>query len=489
MQPQHPDPDPARNLGPVPAEPDAGAAGTPADPQVSAAPPAANASVGPPPPVSTNLYDHPLGPVIAAGPAGRHIPVTAIALALVFVLAGSALFMAGFTFGQRRADTPGTPVTEDEAFKPFWDAYHAIMNRYAGGEVDRQKLIEGMIEGMINSLEDPYSSYLTPEEYRQSLQGVSGEFEGIGAEISTQRPSDGTECTPMGEDCQLVVVSPIDGSPAKKAGLLAGDVITAVDGSSLDGLTPNEARERIRGAKGTDVTLSLVRDDGTRLDMTITRDVVVLREVTERDLADGEIGYIRLAGFSERAAEELAAEVKEDVDAGRKKLIIDLRGNPGGFVTAARSVASQFIASGPIVWQEDASGKQEATDALPGGAATDPSIEVIALVDRGSASASEIVAGALQDTGRATLVGSTTYGKGTVQTWEQLAGGNGAIRLTIARWLTPNKRWIHDVGVVPDVAVEIPADLEPGEDPALDRAVELLTEEAGSPLARLGRAA
>ena len=447
------------------------------------------ASPAPPAPMSTNLYDHPVGPVVAGGPPGRRLPVTAIAIGLVFVLAGSALFMAGFTFGQRRADTPGTPVTEDEAFKPFWDAYHAIVNRYAGGDVDRDKLIEGMIEGMINSLEDPYSSYLTPEEYRESLQGVSGEFEGIGAEISTERPSDGSECTPIAEDCRLVVVSPIDGSPAKGAGLRAGDLILAVDGVALDGLTPNEARERIRGAKGTDVTLSLLRDDGTRTDMTITRDVVILREVTERELGDGEIGYLRLAGFSERAAEDLANEIREDVEAGRTKLILDLRGNPGGFVTAARSVASQFIPSGPIVWQEDASGKQEATDALPGGAAIDPSIEVIALIDEGSASASEIVAGALQDTKRATLVGSTTYGKGTVQTWEPLAGGNGAIRLTIARWLTPNKRWIHEVGVVPDIAVELPDDLKPGEDPALDRAVELLTDEATAPAATLDQAA
>jgi carboxyl-terminal processing protease len=431
-----------------------------------------------PPPVATNLYDQPVGPVIAAGPTGRRMPVTAIAIGLVAVLAGSALFMAGFTFGQRRAETPGTPVTEDEAFRPFWDAYHAIVNRYAGGDVDRQKLVEGMIKGMINALEDPYSSYLTPEEYRQSLQGVSGEFEGIGAEISTRRPSDGTECTPIGEDCELVVVSPIDGSPAKEAGLVAGDVITAVDGVALDGLTPNEARDRIRGAKGTDVKLSLLRAGGAEEDMTITRDIVEMREVAQIDLADGEVGYLRLAGFSERGAEELAAEIRKDVEAGRTKLILDLRGNPGGFVTAARSVASQFIASGPIVWQEDATGRQEATDAQPGGAATDPSIEVVVLIDQGSASASEIVAGALQDTGRATLVGSTTYGKGTVQTWEPLDGGNGAIRLTIARWLTPNKRFIHEVGIEPDVPVEIPADLEEGEDPALDRAVELLTDEA-----------
>ena len=179
-------------------------------------------------------------------------------------------------------------------------------------------------------------------------------------------------------------------------------------------------------------------------------------------------------GFSDRAAEDLATAVRGHVAAGRTKLILDLRGNPGGYVTAARSIASQFIASGPIFWEQDAKGNQTAVEATPGGAATDPSIRLVVLIDRGSASASEIVAAALQDSGRALLVGQRSFGKGTVQQWLELPGEGGAFRMTIARWLTPEKRWIHDVGIEPDVPVTPPAVGLPAQDPVLDRAVEVL---------------
>ncbi len=171
------------------------------------------------------------------------------------------------------------------------------------------------------------------------------------------------------------------------------------------------------------------------------------------------MGYVRLNGFSDRGATELAAALKGHLDADRTKLILDLRGNPGGYVTAARAVASQFIASGPVFWEEDAAGTQVSTDAQPGGVATSPDLQIVCLIDGGSASASEIVAGALQDTGRATLVGQTSFGKGTVQQWQELTGEGGAFRLTIARWLTPSKRWIHDIGLEPQVPVELPAEL------------------------------
>ncbi len=192
-----------------------------------------------------------------------------------------------------------------------------------------------------------------------------------------------------------------------------------------------------------------------------------------RDYADGTVGYVRLNGFSDRGATELTAALRQHLDAKRTELILDLRGNPGGYVTAARAVASQFIASGPVFWEQDASGAQVETDAQPGGVATSADIRVICLIDGGSASASEIVAGALQDTGRATLVGQTSFGKGTVQQWQELTGEGGAFRLTIAKWLTPSKRWIHDVGIEPNVAVDVPPNLPAGADPTLDRALEI----------------
>ncbi len=222
------------------------------------------------------------------------------------------------------------------------------------------------------------------------------------------------------------------------------------------------------------MTLTVQRGADEPFALEITRDVILQEEVESRDFADGTVGYVRLNGFSDRGAEELETALRAHLEADRTKLILDLRGNPGGYVTAARAVASEFIASGPVFWEQDAKGVQVETDAEPGGAATDAAIEVVCLIDGGSASASEIVAGALQDTGRATLVGQPSFGKGTVQQWQELAGEGGAFRLTVARWLTPDKRWIHDVGLQPDVLVTLPDDLGPDEDPTLDRALEVL---------------
>jgi carboxyl-terminal processing protease len=420
----------------------------------------------------------PTTPPGSTGQPARRLPILPVAIGLVVLLAGGALFMSGYSLGRQTAAEPGTPISEEDAFRPFWDTYHSIDERYAGGEVDREALIQGAIRGMIDALGDPYSSYLTSEQYRDSLQGISGEFEGVGAQISTEA-ADGTQgCATLGPDCRLVIVAPIAGSPAEAAGLLAGDLVLAVDGVPLDGLTVDAARDRIRGPRGSVVTLTIERDGATAFPLEITRDVILQEEVVSRTYANDGVGYVRLNGFSDRSAEELETAVRAHVDAGRQKLILDLRGNPGGYVTAARAVASQFIGSGPLFWEEEASGSQLPSNAIPGGAATDPSIALVVLIDRGSASASEIVAGALQDTGRATLVGETSFGKGTVQQWQELTGEGGAFRLTIAKWLTPDKRWIHDVGIEPDVPVTIPDDVAPGDDPVLDRALEILDSTA-----------
>ncbi len=191
------------------------------------------------------------------------------------------------------------------------------------------------------------------------------------------------------------------------------------------------------------------------------------------------VGYIRLNGFSDQAATDFRAALSADVAAGRKKLIVDLRGNPGGFVTDAQQVISQFVPAGTAIFsQEDAGGTRTPTTALAGGLATDPAIEVVVLIDGGSASASEIVAGALQDLGRAKLVGVQSYGKGTIQVWQQLADDNGGYRLTIAKWLTPNGRWIHRVGLTPDEKVDPTATAAAGSDPFIDRALEVLGAQA-----------
>ncbi|MEX2010684.1 MAG: S41 family peptidase [Chloroflexota bacterium] len=419
----------------------------------------------------------PIGPVSTAPRSRRNGPVLG-AVALVAVMAGAALFMSGFWLGNRDRTQPGTPASDDQLFEPFWNTYQTIVNRYAGGDVDKAKIIQGAIKGMIEALGDPYSSYLSPDDFQATLQEISGQFEGIGAEIGTVDGAGKTsDCTTLAPDCRLVIIAPIEGSPALKAGLRPGDVVTAVDGSALDGLTLNGARDRIRGKKGTEVRLTIQREGAAAFDVTITRDVVQQREVIARDLADGKVGYIRLTGFSTAGAKAVHTELAADVAAGRKKIILDLRGNPGGYVEAARDVASEFIKDGPVFWQEGADGTKTPTNATGNGAATDPAIEVIVLVDRGSASASEIVAAALQDRNRATLVGETTFGKGTVQEWTTLEGAGG-FRLTIAKWLTPDQRWIHLVGIKPDVAVDVPADVAAGQDPVLDRALDLFDVQA-----------
>ncbi len=396
------------------------------------------------------------------------------AVALIAVLAGTALFFAGFSLGRQAALTPGTPSGDAEAFQPFWDTYAAITDRYAGGDVNRKSLIEGAIKGMIGALGDPYSQYMTSEEFKASLQGISGQFEGIGATIGTVDASGATAaCTTLGADCRLAVVAPLTGSPAEKAGLLAGDVIDAIDGAPLTGLTVDAARGKVRGPKDTTVVLRMRRGLADPFDVSIVRAVIVQPEVETKSLANGEVGYIKLAGFSDRAAEEFDAAVAAAVKSGQKELIVDLRGNPGGFVTAARDIASQFLADGTIFWQEDADGNLTETPVKPGGVATDPSIRLMLLVDGGSASASEIVAGALHDRGRATLVGTKTFGKGTVQQWTQLEDDNGGFRLTIAKWLTPDKTWIHRVGIEPDVLVTDPP-ARPGDDPVIDAALKAL---------------
>lgn len=410
----------------------------------------------------------------AAAPRRTGRAPLVLAAALVAILAGGVLFLSGYSLGRYAATTPGTPAGEEELFRGFWDAYRAITERYAL-EVDRDALVEGAIDGMIEALDDPNSMYLTSEEYRRSLQGISGEFEGIGAEIDSVA-ADGTEgCAPLGPACRLRIVRPIEDSPAAQAGLAEGDLVIAIDGTSLDGLTLEQARDRVRGPRGSAVTLTILRGAEPARDVTIVRAAIVRKEVEARTVGDGRVELVRVRGFSDHTGDELEAALRAALAAGRTRLVLDLRGNPGGFVTAAREVASQFLADGTIYWQEDAAGARTETVARPGGLATDPAIRVVVLVDGGTASASEIVAGALQDRGRALLVGTRTYGKGTVQQWNQLENDQGGFRLTVATWLTPDERWINGTGLEPDVVVD-PSGAAAGTDPVLERALQLLLD-------------
>jgi carboxyl-terminal processing protease len=446
---------------------------------------------------------------IAAEPVRRRGWPFAVAIVLVAVLGGSALFMSGVAVGRDVGKSPGSSISDAQAWQPLWDVYNAVTTRYPLAKLDRTTLIEGAIRGMVEAVGDPYSTYLSPADYVGTLNDISGQFEGIGAEIGAVDDAGNTsDCATFGPTCHMVIVSPIPGSPTEAAGLLPGDIIAMVDGVSLDGLTPDQARDKVRGAAGTSVVLHIQRfaapveasaapgasgSPGAspaprqllkEFDVTLVRAKIQRRETTARELANGTVGYIQLTGFSDEGAKEVKDELTADVGKGITKIVLDLRGNPGGFVTDAADVASDFIASGPIMWREDANGVQTETDASGGGVATDSKIQVVVLIDKGSASAAEIVAGALQDRERAKLIGQTSFGKGTVQEWIEL-GDLGGVKLTVEKWLTPNKRWIHHIGLTPDVAVTVPTNTPPGSDPVLDKALEVLAGSAAAPAALL----
>jgi len=394
---------------------------------------------------------------------------------LLLALSAAAIFAAGLSLG---GQTGGRDASERAALEAFVETYQRISDDFVG-QVEPGNLLEGAIRGMFDTLDDPYSAYMDRDEYAATFAGISGEFEGIGARMGTIDGA-GFACSPIGESCRLKVTEVLPKSPALAAGLMEDDVVTAVDDSGLSGRTVDDAVLLIRGPRGSDVTLTLERG-GSEQALTITRDVILSQDVRSAVLADGQVGYLRVDGFSSSAADDFKEQLQAHLDDGIERLVLDVRGDPGGFVTAAVEIGSQFIGDGPIFWEEAADGTQRSIDALSGGSATSTEIDVVVLIDNGSASASEIVAGALQDAGRARLVGETSFGKGTVQEWTQLPGENGGFRLSVAKWLTRDKDWIHGLGLTPDVPVDpgasryVPGDDDDiGADTQLARAVALL---------------
>ncbi len=374
---------------------------------------------------------------------------TAIAGAglMVLVLAGVALFAAGLSLGSQGA---GRNADEQAAIEAFAETYRRINEEYVG-ESEPGELLEGAIEGMFETLDDPYSAYLAPDEFESTFADISGEFEGIGARMSIET-LDGTSCGTIDEECGLRVIEVLPESPALAAGLLADDVVTAVDGRTIDGRTIEEAVQLIRGPRDSEVHLSLDRA-GEGLELAITRDVIVSDDVRTALLADGQVGYLRIDAFSANVAESFETALREHLEAGIRKLVVDVRDDPGGFVDAAVDITSQFLPDGPVYWEESADGSQRSVEVTGDGLAHDAAIEVVVLIDDGTASASEIVAGALQDAGRAALVGEPSFGKGTVQEWTRLPGQSGGFRLSIAKWLTRDRSWVHETGLQPDLAV------------------------------------
>lgn len=398
------------------------------------------------------------------------IGLITIGLAVAFVLS-VMMFAAGYALATWQANDPArqanTPGSLAQTFAPFWETWNLVHEEYYRQPVSDTLLVQGAIQGMLQSLGDAHTGYMPPSQFNIATSDIQGELEGIGAEVDSRNG-------------ELTIVAPLPDSPAEKAGLQPGDVIVTVNGRDVTGMPLLEAIMLVRGPAGTSVHLEVRRagQDGL-LQFDIVRARIQLASVTSR-LLDGNYAYVRISTFGDRTTEELRQALQKLLAQHPKGLILDLRGNPGGNLYTALDVASQFIKEGPIMIEEWGDGRRKTFSADGRGLAID--IPLTVLVDQGSASASEIVAGAIQDRGRGRLVGETTFGKGTVQDWHALdEGRNGGVRITIARWLTPNGRWVHETGLTPDIpAVRSPEDVQAGRDPQLEAALDYLKLLSGS---------
>ena len=354
-------------------------------------------------------------------------------------------------------------LSPEELFFPFWEAWDIVHEQYIDQPVDDTVLMRGAISGMLDSLGDQHTSYVDPDQYMQANMSMDGEYEGIGAWVDT-----GTE--------YLTIISPMPDSPAEKAGLLPGDEVIKIDGEDMTGLDGSLVIRKVLGPAGSKVILTIRREGEMELfDVTIIREKIIIHSVESKMLEDN-IGYIQIITFGTDTRAELRDNLNSLLDQDPDGLIVDLRNNGGGFLQTAVTVASEFVGEGVILY-EDFGSDEGLTEhkALKGGLATD--IPLVLLVNEGSASASEIVAGAIQDNQRGPLVGATTFGKGSVQNWIELSDNQGAVRVTIARWLTPAERQIHEVGLTPKYLVEYTEEDYQNElDPQLDKAIEVLLQ-------------
>jgi len=353
-----------------------------------------------------------------------------------------------------------TPDDLQTLFAPFWEAWNIVHEQFVDQPIDDQALMQGAIRGMMDALGDQQTFYMEPQVYQSETSSLQGQYEGIGAYVDTQGD-------------YLTIVSPIEGSPADLAGLQPGDKVIAIDGQDMTGVPPEEARSKVLGPEGTKVSLTVSREgEPEPLNFNITRAQINIHSA-EGKMLENDVAYIDINTFGEKTTQELRAALDSLLKQNPRGIIIDLRNNPGGYLSTSVEVASEFIDQGVILYEQYGDGRRDEHKALGNGQATD--IPLVVLINQGSASASEILAGALQDYERATIVGVTSYGKGSVQNWVPLSNNQGAARVTIAKWLTPDERLIDHIGLTPDVVVEMTAeDFEAGRDPQLDAAMETL---------------
>ena len=355
-------------------------------------------------------------------------------------------------------------------FKLFWDTWDLVSEKYLiKKDIDPEKLFYGAISGMVASLGDPYTVFLPPEQQKSSMEELNGSFEGVGIQLG------------FNKEKRLVVVAPLDGTPAQKAGIAPEDIIVKIGDKDTPGISLPEAVKLIRGPKGTEVVLTIFREgeEDTR-EVKLIRDTIIVKSVSvkmEETKSGRKIAIMKLSRFGERTKDEWNEAISVVLSSGTQGVVLDLRNNPGGFLDGAVFIASEFLPSGDVVIQENYQGQKNAYKVNRSGKIL--KLPLVVLINKGSASASEIVAGAIQDRNRGKLVGENSFGKGTIQEAEDLPGGSG-IHITTARWLTPDGTWVNDTeGLEPDIKVEIPKDQEVKEgeekkDLQLEKAMELL---------------
>lgn len=379
-------------------------------------------------------------------------------------------FGFGFNYGRNSLPSQGggdsllglvkgdkTGNEEKADFGVFWEAWDLVEKNYILGPLDRQKMVYGAISGMVDSLGDPYSTFMTPEENSALDEDMKGIFGGIGAEVGYREEV-------------ITIIAPLKDSPAEKAGLLAGDRIVGVDGKSTEGLSVDDVVNMIRGEKGTTVKLTIVRGEET-LPFEITRETIVDKTV-RWEMKDGQIAYIEITQFKQDTAKELDEQIGDILAQDPKSIVLDLRNNPGGYLDVVVDVAGRFIDEGQTVVIEESGSSSEVYKAK--GDKRFNNLPIVVLVNEGSASAAEILAGALKDNDLATLVGKKTFGKGLVQGISKLEDGS-ALKITVAKWLTPDGTNINKDGIAPDVEVGYSIDdFKAGKDPQLDKALEML---------------
>lgn len=410
----------------------------------------------------------------------RNLKLLRWVLLAVMIAALSALtFTVGLSLGDdssgsARPSTAGsnqrntTGQAGEVNFNSLEEIYQILRNNHVDGDLlDPDVARFGAIQGLINTLNDPHTTYIDPKSYACGIDSLSGSYEGIGATVEMR-------------DGEVVIATPFKDSPAEKAGIRAGDVIIAVDGQSTSGMSLSQVVCRIRGRSGDKVTISVRHDSGSTEDITLVRGRIVVDSVRTESIQDAngntinDVAYLEIQQFTERTPREISDFLRSIRDKGYKGLILDLRRNPGGLLDTTVQSADLFLDKGLILIQVDASGRETEYSARPGG---ELNLPLVLLVGPGSASGAEVMAAALRDNGRAVVIGQNTFGKGTVNSLRPLSDG-GAIYVTIARWLTPKGEQIEGAGVRPDIQV-IPTeeDIKLGNDVQLLRAIDYLTRQ------------